>query len=290
MKKQIVLSAAIILAAAAMTSCGNKEETVAKSGKVEINGSSESSVTTAADVSSAETAETTEITETSETSETSATTAPDKETAAAESSSAAKTEPSKTTTASAAATTTTTTTTTTSKTATTTTVTETKAASTTAKTSTAAASKPGTSTTTSVQKPQAGFTDTDAAIIYNGASIAVDSDFENARAKLGTPDSKQENPNCLTGTVGYTYIYGSTMINVYTKDGKEYVEAVTADSDKNVSTAKGIAVGDSASEIESVYGKGSVTDFMVEYRGDNATLVFYTDGGKVTGIFITKNY
>lgn len=257
MKKAIILTAAMMMTF--MTaSCGSSDETVTKSGKVELPGSSTTEVTSAADITTAE--------ESSETTEST--------TATTESTTTAK----ETTTA---------TTTTTKKATTTTAATTTKKVTTT----TTAATKTTTKTTTAAPKPAAAYSDQDAVIIYKGVTLAIDSDMASASAALGQPDSKQENPNCLSGTKGTTYMYGATMINVYESGGKEYIESVLADGDKNASTPKGVAVGGSASDIAKAYGSGgNATDFMTEYKGSRTSMMFYTEGGSVTGIFITKVY
>lgn len=146
-----------------------------------------------------------------------------------------------------------------------------------------------TAAATATTAPQpAAYSDDDAAVIYKGVTLAIDADMAAALETLGQPDSKQENPNCLSGTKGTTYMYGSTMINVYESDGKEYIESVLADGDKNASTPKGAAVGGSASDIAAAYGEGNASDFMVEYKGSRTSMMFYTEGGSITGIFITK--
>lgn len=157
--------------------------------------------------------------------------------------------------------------------------------------------KQTTTTTTTTKKPAetkapAGFSDADAAIVYGGATIAVNSDFASAKSKLGNPDSKQENPNCITGSSGFTYIYGSMTVNVYMKGNAEYVEGIMVDGgNKNIKTPKGITIGSSVSDLTAAYGKAATSeDFLTEYRGNSATVLFYTENGKVTGIFMTVNY
>lgn len=162
---------------------------------------------------------------------------------------------------------------------------------------TTAAKQTTTTTTTTTKKPTetkapAGFSDADAAIVYGGATIAIDADFASAKSQLGNPDIKQENPNCITGTSGYTYIYGAMTVNVYMKGNAEYVEGIMVDGgDKNIKTPKGITIGSSVSDLTAAYGKAATSeDFLTEYRGNSATVLFYTENGKVTGIFMTVNY
>lgn len=134
------------------------------------------------------------------------------------------------------------------------------------------------------------FSDKDAAVSYKGVTITLDAQFDPIASKIGTPDSKQENPNCLTGGVGYTYVYGNMTVNVYSDGGKEYVEDIMVDGSGSAKTSKGIAAGSSANDIKNSYGTAAQSDDMiVSYSTSNRTMMFYMENGKVTGFYITRN-
>ena len=134
------------------------------------------------------------------------------------------------------------------------------------------------------------FSDKDAAVSYKGVTITLDAQFDPIASKIGTPDSKQENPNCLTGGVGYTYVYGNMTVNVYSDGGKDYVEDIMVDGSGSAKTSKGIAAGSSANDIKNSYGTAAQSDDMiVSYSTSNRTMMFYMENGKVTGFYITRN-
>lgn len=135
---------------------------------------------------------------------------------------------------------------------------------------------------------KASYSDSDAALIYKNTTIAVGKEFQSE--KIGSPDSKQENANCLLGTSGYTYIYGPLTINVYMENNKEYVEGVLLDGKANVSTTKNIKQGSTVDDLKKVYGNPSAKDDMTySYDSASTKMIFYIENGKVLGIYISKN-
>lgn len=135
---------------------------------------------------------------------------------------------------------------------------------------------------------KASYSDSDAALIYKNTTITVGKEFQSE--KIGSPDSKQENANCLLGTSGYTYIYGPLTINVYTENNKEYVEGILLDGKANVSTTKNIKQGSTVDDLKKVYGNPSAKDdMMYSYDGTSTKMVFYIENGKVSSMYISKN-
>jgi hypothetical protein len=104
---------------------------------------------------------------------------------------------------------------------------------------------------------------------------------------LGSPNSIDVSPSCYYDGDDKIYYYNDINVYTYTFNGVDYyaqeIELITS----NVSTAKGIHIGSSLSDMESVYGTGYQL-YGSEYRyyaSENTYLYFWAnDGGTIENI------
>lgn len=110
-------------------------------------------------------------------------------------------------------------------------------------------------------------------------------------AALGDPTSYYEAPSCAFDGMEKTYNYSNFEIGTY-EDGELDRIAIILIRNDLVTTEEGVAVGDSADKVTSIYGAADESsDRVLTYKKGEMKLYFFVENGKVTSIeYATKNY
>lgn len=107
---------------------------------------------------------------------------------------------------------------------------------------------------------------------------------ESAIEYLGAWDSLYKSPSCGFEGEDKIYRYGGFDIYTVTADGKEIIHKIVLTSDQ-VSTDKGIRVGDTRDKVISAYGwRKNETGENLEYKNGSCTLQFIFRDGIVTSV------
>lgn len=114
--------------------------------------------------------------------------------------------------------------------------------------------------------------------------IEVDAKAAPVVEALGEPVSYFEAASCAFEGLDKMYTYNSFELDTYPVDGEDYVSAVIF-KDDSITTAEGVAIGDSRARMEEVYGTESEAQgSMVVYHKDGMKLCFILDGDTITSI------
>lgn len=131
------------------------------------------------------------------------------------------------------------------------------------------------------QQPQEGsFSNSD--LNFNGTALLGNAD--GLISSLGNPNDVVEAPGCLSnGADQKIYYYSGIDVSCYVMNGSETVYDITI-SGAGYSTPKGISVGSSRSDVESVYGKGDGGSSTVIYGSADFGLYIFYNGDTVSMI------
>lgn len=114
--------------------------------------------------------------------------------------------------------------------------------------------------------------------------VQIDAEAEAIIAALGEPISYFEAASCAFEGLDKMYTYNSFEVDTYPVDDKDYISAIIF-KDDSITTAEGIAIGETRDRVEAVYG----TDYeeqgsMIVYKKDGMKLSFIFEGGAVSSI------
>lgn len=117
---------------------------------------------------------------------------------------------------------------------------------------------------------------------YNGVTIYMGNSATKFIKKAGKPVKKTEKKSCAYNGKDRTYKYKYFTLTTYSKSNKgtEYANSVTITS-KKVSTAEGIKIGDSVTNMTKKYGKNSGKFGVYTYTKGKSKLIFTTNSKKV---------
>ena len=107
-------------------------------------------------------------------------------------------------------------------------------------------------------------------------SVIIDADAAPIVAALGEPVSYFEAASCAFDGLDKIYTYNSFEIDTYPTEGKDYISAIIL-MDDSITTAEGIAIGETKARVEEVYG--------TDYTEQGSMLVYEKDGMKLSFIF-----
>lgn len=122
--------------------------------------------------------------------------------------------------------------------------------------------------------------------VFKQGDVVVEIDAEAAPIvqALGEPISYFEAASCAFDGLDKMYTYNSYEVDTYPMGDKDYISAIIF-KDDSITTAEGIAIGETKARVEAVYG----TDYeeqgsMLVYQKDGMKLSFIFDGDAVTSI------
>ncbi len=111
---------------------------------------------------------------------------------------------------------------------------------------------------------------------YGEVVVSIDGSATTVIEALGEPVSYFEAPSCAFEGLDKIYTYNSFEIDTYPVEGKDYVSAVIL-MDDSITTKEGVAIGESRSRVEEVYG--------TEYEEQGSMIVYHKDGMKLQFVF-----
>lgn len=122
-----------------------------------------------------------------------------------------------------------------------------------------------------------------------GVGVEIDAKMEDISDALGEPKSYFEAESCAFGELDKVYTYSGFRIDTYQIGGVDYISDVIF-TDDTISTAEGLAIGDSADKAKELYGTPSAEDdSRLVFEKDNMKLVCLLDGSTVKTIeYMTK--
>ncbi len=114
--------------------------------------------------------------------------------------------------------------------------------------------------------------------------VEIDAEATPIVQALGEPISYFEAASCAFEGLDKMYTYNSFEVDTYPIEDKDYISAIIF-KDDSITTAEGIAIGETKAGVEAVYG----TDYeeqgsMLVYQKDGMKLSFIFDGDTVTSI------
>lgn len=131
---------------------------------------------------------------------------------------------------------------------------------------------------------QGSFSDSDVNFSYNGTSVALGEDINSVISKIGSTGNVYSAPSCHGDGEDKTFEYNGFSINTCPSGGKDMVLEITVTS-PGIATAKGVKVGDSASQVVAAYGSGyREQGSYLTYTSGSRLLQFFMDNGIVSEI------
>lgn len=124
------------------------------------------------------------------------------------------------------------------------------------------------------------FVSGDVTVIMNAAA-------ESILSGLCEPNSTYEAPSCAFQGNDYYYDYGSFELSAYDEGEGKFIYSVFFKDDL-IETPEGLCIGDSASEVESLYGAdGKMDSGNYSYTDGNCNLMIFITDGAVSSIEYT---
>lgn len=124
------------------------------------------------------------------------------------------------------------------------------------------------------------FVSGDVTVIMNAAADSI-------LSALGEPNSTYESPSCAFQGNDYYYDYGSFELSAYDEGEGQFIYSVFFKDDL-IETPEGLCIGDSASEVESLYGaEGKLDSGNYSYTDGNCNLMIFITDGAVSSIEYT---
>lgn len=140
------------------------------------------------------------------------------------------------------------------------------------------------------QSANGSFSNADLAMSFNGKTVTLLTGISDAISAVGNASSTEKLPSCLSldSPDDVVYTYNGFKLQTLTDSSGEKVYNIDI-TGGSATTSKGIAVGNSAADIEKAYGQpAEADDFLIRYTVDGGknTLDFMTENSKVTEIII----
>ena len=126
--------------------------------------------------------------------------------------------------------------------------------------------------------------------VFQHQDVVIEMDAKAASLveALGEPVSYFEAASCAFEGLDKIYTYNSFELDTYPVEDVDYVSAVIF-KDDSITTAEGVAIGDSRAKMEEVYGTENETQgSLVVYYKDGMKLSFIFDGDTITSIEYTS--
>ena len=140
------------------------------------------------------------------------------------------------------------------------------------------------------QSENGSFSNADLAMSFNGKTVTLLTGISDAISAVGNASSTEKLPSCLSldSPDDVVYTYNGFKLQTLTDSSGEKVYNIDI-TGGSATTSKGIAVGNSAADIEKAYGQpAEADDFLIRYTVDGGknTLDFMMENSKVTEIII----
>ena len=140
------------------------------------------------------------------------------------------------------------------------------------------------------QSANGSFSNADLAMSFNGKTVTLLTGISDAISAVGNASSTEKLPSCLSldSPDDVVYTYNGFKLQTLTDSSGEKVYNIDI-TGGSATTSKGIAVGNSAADIEKAYGQpAEADDFLIRYTVDGGknTLDFMMENSKVTEIII----
>ena len=137
------------------------------------------------------------------------------------------------------------------------------------------------------QQQPASSGSSEAAILVNGQIVRIMTEMNSVSSVFGTPTSVESVPSCLGSNKDddKIYYYNGYMVQTL-NDGVEKIYYISI-TDTGVSTAKGIKIGDSTTDVKNAYGTPSLEEdwmYMYSFDNDKYSLEFMLIDGTVSEI------
>lgn len=137
------------------------------------------------------------------------------------------------------------------------------------------------------QQQPASSGSSEAAILVNGQIVRIMTEMNSVSSVFGTPTSVESVQSCLGSNKDDDKIYYYNGYLVQTlNDGVEKIYYISI-TDTGVSTAKGIKIGDSTTDVKNAYGTPSLEEdwmYMYSFDNDKYSLEFMLIDGTVSEI------
>lgn len=137
------------------------------------------------------------------------------------------------------------------------------------------------------QQQPASSGSSEAAILVNGQIVKIMTEMNSVSSVFGTPTSVESVQSCLGSNKDDDKIYYYNGYLVQTlNDGVEKIYYISI-TDTGVSTAKGIKIGDSTTDVKNAYGTPSLEEdwmYMYSFDNDKYSLEFMLIDGTVSEI------
>ena len=134
--------------------------------------------------------------------------------------------------------------------------------------------------------------DFDMSVVINGVKYPVREDSEKVLGVLGSDYILEEMISCVYDGNDKTFTYDGIIVSTVPIDGKDIVEMFTI-TGGDYTTARGIGVGATMSEVVAAYGENYWDDGYINYtesaNPENISemrVQFFFDGDKVSEIYI----
>lgn len=111
---------------------------------------------------------------------------------------------------------------------------------------------------------------------YQGVTIGMDVSVAPVLEKLGEPVEYFEAESCAFEGMNKIYTYNSFVVETYPDQEKDLISRVIL-KDDSIATPEGIAIGDSRTKVEEVYGADGATE--------GNSVVYSKEGMKLSFIF-----
>lgn len=119
---------------------------------------------------------------------------------------------------------------------------------------------------------------------WNSVTIAMDAEATPIVDALGEPISYFEAASCAFEGLDKMYTYNSFEVDTYPMNDADYISAVIF-KDDSITTAEGVAIGDSKEKVKEVYGTDCAEqENVLIYSKDEMKLSFIFDGESVVSI------
>lgn len=100
---------------------------------------------------------------------------------------------------------------------------------------------------------------------------------------LGEANSYFEAASCAFEGLDKTYTYSGFVITTRPDGDEDYVNSILL-TDDSVTTAEGIYIGSTQTDVLAAYGQANVENDVIQYTLDNTTLNFILKDGAVISI------
>lgn len=142
------------------------------------------------------------------------------------------------------------------------------------------------------QQPAAGFTGADLTLTVSGEAFNCDTNITEVIAALGDDYQYAEGKSCAYDGLDKTYEYGNVIFYTNPLDAGDIVTEIYTENGE-ITTSKGISVGDSRQQVLDAYGEPDEDDgYTLLYRAldepGEPALCFDMEEDTVYAIFLTR--